>query len=220
MAKLFKTLDKFKPDDNFFFDKEFEAIKKASKTRAEKKDKKFLDAVFYLGENGQGNDKKAANELLCYVISEYKSGKWDDHGSYQQRAIQVVTTHKDKDHRKGCWGFLLYYYEPEKITPELLKAYASSDNKDIKLEILQNIGDSTSGAFMNKNEPALTELCLGLAANGKEAPEMRVAAINVLGTVGRKDPSKVEKALEDLGKDTDEKVKTAAESALKALKKK
>jgi hypothetical protein len=215
---LFKALEKFKPEDDFRFEKEFEALKTHAQEFAKKKDPKFLESLFVLAESGPPVNKKAANELLCYVISEYKGADWKDHDMYREKAIAIVTTHKDSEFRKGCWGFLTYYYEPEKITPEVLKGYEASKDDALKLEILQQISSPASSCFIDKNEEALNKICLPIAKDEKATTEMREAAINILAYSAKKDAA-AKKELEALKSDKDEKVKESAKEALDKLAK-
>lgn len=218
-ATLFKALDKFKPDDDFRYEKEFEALKKKGQELAEKKDPEFIKALFIMAENGKGNDKRAANELLCHVISYYKGSDWPDHDMYREKAIVIVTTHKDPEFRKGCWDFLVYYYEPENITPKLLKAYDITEDKAMRQEILENIATKTSGAFINKNEEALNKICVPIIKDEKETTDMKFYAIKILEYSGKGKPEII-KELEALKDSPDEKVKDAAKAALEKLGKK
>ena len=218
-AALFKALDKFKPEEDFFYEKEFEALKTRGQELAQKKDPEFIKALFIMAENGKGNDKKAANELLTYVISDYKGSDWPDHDMYREKAVTVVTTHKDPEFRKGCWSFLVYYYEPENITPKLLKAYEATDDKAMRQEILENIATKTSGAFIDKNEEALNKICVPIIKDEKETTDMKFYAIKILEYSG-KDKPEIVKDLEALKDSPDEKVKDAAKAALEKLGKK
>ncbi len=215
-AALFKALDKFKPEEDFFYEKEFEALKTRGQELAKKKDPEFIKSLFLMAENGKGNDKKAANELLCYVISDYKGSDWPDHDMYREKAVTAVTTNKDPEYRKGCWGFLVYYYEPENITPKLLKAYEATDDKAMKQEILENIATKTSGAFINKNEEALNKICVPIIKDEKESADMKFYAIKILEYSGKGKPEII-KDLEALKDSPDEKVKDAAKAALEKL---
>ena len=217
-AALFKALDKFKAEDDFLYEKEFEALKKKAQEHAEKKDPKFIENLFILAEKGEGNDKKAANELLSFVISDYKGDDWKDHAKYRDKAIVVITTSDDPQFRQGCWNFLTYYYEPENITPKVLETFEKTDDKALKQEILERIGGPASGAFIDKNEEALNKICLKVVKDEKETPEMKVAAINILAYSGKKDEN-VKKELETLKDTKDETVKSAATKALEKLNK-
>ncbi|MCD4785595.1 MAG: hypothetical protein K8T10_17370 [Candidatus Eremiobacteraeota bacterium] len=211
---LFEALDKFKHEDDFRFEKEFVALKAKAQEHAKKKDKVFIESLFILAQNGPPVRKKAANELLLYVISDYKGEDWADHAMYREKAIEVVTTSDDPEYRKGCWGFLTYYYEPEIITPKVLETFGKTKDKKLRLEILQNIGSPASGAFIEKNEEALNKIGLAIVKDDKETTEMKVAAIAILKSSGMKDPN-VAKELSALKDSSDEKIKKAAIEALK-----
>ncbi|MCE1245966.1 MAG: hypothetical protein LWY06_04925 [Firmicutes bacterium] len=216
VAALFTKLEKMKPDEDVRNSKDFEELKKLSLEYAKKRDPKFIENLFIVAENGPTMSKKAANELLCSVISDYKGTEWKEHNLYRDRAIAIVTSHKDPEFRKGCWGFLTYYYEPENITPGILKGYEASKDDALKLEILQQISSPASSCFIEKNEEALDKICLPLAKDEKATPEMRTAAIDILAYTGKKDAA-VKKELEALKADKDEKVKKSAEDALGKL---
>ena len=219
MEAAFRKLDKFKPDEDFRFEKEYEAVKKAANVRATKKDREFLENVFVLAEyGGKNNDQRAAGELLCYVVSEYKSGDWTDREAFRARALKAVTSSKSKVYRDGSWGFLLYMYEPEKNTTEIIKGFKAANDPEIRFDIVDKVGDSTEGAFIKGNEVALVELATPLASDKNETPQMRAAAIILLGAAGKKDP-KVKVLLEGFKSDPDEKVKEATAKALDKLSK-
>jgi hypothetical protein len=216
MEEAFKALDKLNAEDNITSSKEYEAIKAKAQELAKKRDKDFIDALFIMAENGTPVRKKAANELLCYVISDYKGSDWPDHAKYRDKAIVIVTTHPDKQFRRGCWDFLTYYYEPENITPPILKAYAEIKDKNLQQEILERIGGPAASCFIEKNEEALNKICLPIAKDDKETQDMRVAALEILAYSGRKDPA-VKTALEALKNSPDERIKEKVEDALKKI---
>lgn len=216
MEEAFKALEKFKPEDDFRFEKEFEALKTKAQELAKKKDKEFLATLFILAESGPPIKKKAANELLCYIISDYKGSEWPDQDMYRQKALAVVLSSPDKEYRKGCWGFLTYYYEPEKITPVILSAFPGIKDNELRQDILENLSYMGASSFINKNEEALNKLCVPIAKDEKETPEIRIAAMKVLAYSGQKDPA-VKTELEGLKKAADERVKEAAGKALDKL---
>lgn len=217
MEAAFRALDKFKPDEDFRFEKEYDAVKKSADKRAAKKDREFLENVFVLAEHGgKKNDQRAASELLCYVVSEYKSGDWADCEIFRARALTAVTSSRNKVYRDGAWGFLLYMYQPEKNTVEVIKGFKASTDPEIRFDIIDKVGDSTEGAFIKGNEAALVELATPLASDKAETPRMRAAAIILLGAAGKKDP-KVKTLLEGLKSDPDEQVQKATTKALEKL---
>jgi hypothetical protein len=170
-----------------------------------------LEGVFWRAEKSSGTEKRVADDLLAFVGSY-----WRPTDDVRDRAVRIATTHPDAEFREGALEVLAYQYEPAKVTPPLLAAFAKSKDAGIRRSILDELGSKAPSCFIDGNEKAIFAAATDALAH--DPPETRLITVELVAELARKDDA-ARASLAALAKDADPKVAEKAKGELEHLKK-
>jgi len=206
MEPYLKLLESKKDVQNLALISHFTPVRNIAREHLKNKDMTFSDNMLRLLKSEDNKNKEVAVALLP-TIGQYLQEK----EPFIELCLDVVTSNTDAEYREGCYGMLMYAFEPKRITPRILAVLEKDVSVEIKKDVVKQLVYKSIKGFQYGVEPLLLEAFNTIATNPEEPEELRIEAVQSIYKVALYVPDLQGKAMmESLSRDENENIRKIA----------